>query len=82
MATKKVKGAHYVDNKVFHQAMIDWKEECREAEEMGEPKPRVTEYIGECFLIQRNLKILFLILLKLFTMHFFVGFKKRKSKLM
>ena len=50
MATKKVKGAHYVDNKVFHQAMIDWKEECREAEEMGEPKPRVTEYIGECFL--------------------------------
>jgi len=50
MATKKVKGAHYVDNKVFHQAMIDWKEECREAEEMGESKPRVTEYIGECFL--------------------------------
>ena len=50
MATKKVKGAHYVDNKVFHQSMIDWKEECREAEEMGEPKPRVTEYIGECFL--------------------------------
>ena len=39
MATKKVKGAHYVDNKVFHQAMIDWKEECREAEEMGEPNP-------------------------------------------
>jgi hypothetical protein len=50
MATKKVKGDHYVDNKVFHQAMIDWKEECREAEEMGESKPRVTEYIGDCFL--------------------------------
>ena len=47
---KKPKGVHYVDNKKFHQAMIDWKESCREAEEMGEEPPIVTDYIGSCFL--------------------------------
>ena len=47
---KKPKGVHYVDNKKFHQAMIDWKESCREAEEMGEESPIVTDYIGSCFL--------------------------------
>ena len=31
----KKKGAHYVDNKMFLQAMKDWKEQCKEAEEMG-----------------------------------------------
>jgi len=51
MARKpKKKGVHYVDNKKFLEAMKDWKEECREAEEMGEEKPRVSNYIGECFL--------------------------------
>ena len=46
----KKKGAHYVDNKMFLQAMKDWKEQCKEAEEMGEEIPRITNYIGECFL--------------------------------
>ena len=46
----KQKNAHYVDNKRFHQAMIEWKELCKEAEEAGEEKPPVTNYIGECFL--------------------------------
>jgi hypothetical protein len=51
MARKpKKKGVHYVDNKKFLEAMKDWREECREAEEMGEEKPRVSNYIGECFL--------------------------------
>ena len=51
MARKpKKKGVHYVDNKKFLEAMKEWKEECREAEEMGEEKPRVSNYIGECFL--------------------------------
>ena len=27
----KAKGEHYVDNKVFLQAMIEWKEKCTEA---------------------------------------------------
>ena len=30
--------------------MKDWKESCIEAEEAGEEKPPVTNYIGECFL--------------------------------
>ena len=50
MATTKKKGVHYIDNKEFHAAMIAWKELCKEAEEAGEEKPQVTNYIGECFL--------------------------------
>ena len=50
MTTTKKKGVHYIDNKEFHAAMIEWKELCKEAEEAGEEKPQVTNYIGECFL--------------------------------
>jgi len=50
MARTKVKGAHYVDNKKFHQAMIDWKEKCKDAEEAGDEVPQITDYIGSCFL--------------------------------
>ena len=50
MAKRKSTAAHYVDNKVFLQAMKEWKEKCDEAEQMGEEKPRVSNYIGECFL--------------------------------
>ena len=46
----KKKQAHYVDNAKFLQAMKDWKEACRDAEEMGDEVPPVTNYIGECFL--------------------------------
>ena len=50
MAKRKSTAAHYVDNKVFLQAMKEWKEQCEEAEQTGEEKPRVSNYIGECFL--------------------------------
>ena len=50
MARTKAKGAHYVDNKKFHQAMIDWKEKCKDAEEAGDEVPQITDYIGSCFL--------------------------------
>ena len=46
----KQKNAHYVDNKRFHQAMIEWKEKCKDAEEAGDDAPRISDYIGECFL--------------------------------
>ena len=46
----KAKGAHYVDNKKFHQAMIEWKEKCRDAEEAGDDIPQISDYIGACFL--------------------------------
>ena len=42
--------AHYVDNKRFLQAMKDWKEQCEESLQTGDEPPRVTNYIGECFL--------------------------------
>tara|TARA_B100000780_G_scaffold223765_1_gene162921 strand:- start:557 stop:1153 length:597 start_codon:yes stop_codon:yes gene_type:complete len=55
--TKKAKGEHYVDNKVFLQAMTEWKVLCKIAEEEQKDlpkeekvKPQVTNYIGECFL--------------------------------
>jgi hypothetical protein len=55
--TKKAKGEHYVDNKVFLQAMTDWKVLCKIAEEDQKDlpkeekvKPQITNYIGECFL--------------------------------
>ena len=50
MATEKKKKPHYVDNKKFLLAMIDWKATVVEAEENDEPRPQVTNYIGECFL--------------------------------
>ena len=50
MAKRKSTAAHYVDNKVFLQAMKEWKDKCEEAEQTGEEKPRVSNYIGECFL--------------------------------
>ena len=46
----RVKGTHYVDNKKFLKAMIEWKTEYEKAEEKGEEFPPITNYIGECFL--------------------------------
>ena len=46
----KKKSIHYVDNAKFLQAMKDWKEQCKDAEEAGDEPPRITDYIGECFL--------------------------------
>tara|TARA_B110000503_G_C7143400_1_gene411882 strand:- start:81 stop:674 length:594 start_codon:yes stop_codon:yes gene_type:complete len=48
--TKKPKGAHYVKNADFLEAMKEWKQRCKDAEEAGDPQPPVTNYIGECFL--------------------------------
>ena len=45
MAEKKKK-PHYVNNKEFLQAMVEWKARCREAEEKGKPQPPITNYIG------------------------------------
>lgn len=42
--------AHYVDNKKFFQALIEYKQQIEHAQANGLPKPRVSEYIGECFL--------------------------------
>ena len=48
MAKKKT--IHYVDNKKFLEAIIERKQSVREAEELGETKPQVSNYLGECIL--------------------------------
>lgn len=50
MSDKKQKRAHYVDNKQFLQALIDYKKDCYDAENSGEDKPKIPNYIGECLL--------------------------------
>ena len=41
--------AHYIDNKEFLAKISAYREERIEAEERGEERPQVTNYIGECF---------------------------------
>lgn len=41
--------AHYVDNKKFLQALIDYKKQIDDAKASNKEIPRVTDYIGECF---------------------------------
>ena len=51
MKTKTAKQKpHYVDNKKFLEAMIEYRNKCIKAEEKNRKKPDVTNYIGECFL--------------------------------
>tara|TARA_Y100001963_G_scaffold103782_1_gene142928 strand:- start:14287 stop:14868 length:582 start_codon:yes stop_codon:yes gene_type:complete len=50
MTKKDETSNHYIDNKEFYAAMVEWKKIVVEAEESGEEKPPVTSYIGECFL--------------------------------
>jgi len=48
--TKRKKSIHYVNNKEFLAALVQYKNEIIEAQERGDPKPRITNYLGECFL--------------------------------
>jgi len=48
MARKR--SEHYVNNKEFLAAIVEYKEKIALAAERGEDKPRITRYIGECFL--------------------------------
>ena len=41
---------HYVDNKKFLEAMIEYRDRCEKAKNRNRKKPEVTNYIGECFL--------------------------------
>lgn len=52
MATHKETRAkpHYVNNKQFTQAVVDYANEAKAAREAGEPDPMVPNYIAECLL--------------------------------
>ena len=41
---------HYIDNKKFLDELSVYKEQLRNAEASGKPKPRVPYYIGKCFM--------------------------------
>ena len=45
------KDNHYIDNQRFFEEMVAWKKKCKLAEEDGEPKPPINNYIGECFIL-------------------------------
>ena len=46
----KQKKEHYVNNKEFLQAMIEYRKMVNKAKREKLPKPPVTDYIGSCFL--------------------------------
>jgi len=45
-----MKDNYYIDNKVFLNEFIKYKKIINDAENSGEPKPVVPDYIAECFL--------------------------------
>ena len=46
----KAKAEHYVNNKDFLDALIEYRENVAIATAKDLPKPRITNYIGSCFL--------------------------------
>lgn len=44
------KSVHYVNNAHLYEAMVEYRAKCWEAEDAGDPKPQIPEYIGECLL--------------------------------
>jgi len=50
MARGKRKSEHYVNNKQFLEALVNYRAKCQRAEEAGESRPVIPRYIGECFL--------------------------------
>jgi len=50
MKNEKTTKPHYVNNAEFLQAIIDYKRACAEAEDSGDEKPVIPNYLGECIL--------------------------------
>ena len=50
MAQTKKKSEHYVNNKEFFAAMVEYKKSVNKAQKEKKNKPRVPDYIGGCFL--------------------------------
>ena len=46
----KKKSEHYVNNRELLEALIVYRAQVKEAEENDLPKPRITNYLGSCFL--------------------------------
>ena len=50
MPRTRKRSEHYVNNKEFLNAIVIYRNQCKRAEEAGEDSPRITNYLGECFL--------------------------------
>ena len=50
MVNKIKKKKEYVNNADFLQALIEHKNKCIENEKLNLPEPKVSDYIGECFI--------------------------------
>tara|TARA_Y100001937_G_scaffold126685_1_gene196600 strand:+ start:803 stop:1315 length:513 start_codon:yes stop_codon:yes gene_type:complete len=50
MTRSKAKPEHYVNNKEFLAAMVEYRKSVNKAKRKKQPKPPVTDYIGSCFL--------------------------------
>jgi hypothetical protein len=50
MSRERKRSEHYVSNKDFHTALIEYKKMVDNAKENNLPKPKIPNYIGECFL--------------------------------
>lgn len=48
--TKRKRSVHYVNNKEFLAALVEYRTLVRLAKERGQPQPIIPNYIGECFL--------------------------------
>jgi hypothetical protein len=49
-APKRKRSEHYVNNKDFLEAIVQYKVDVKNAKENDLPKPRITNYLGGCFL--------------------------------
>ena len=47
---KRKRSEHYVNNKEFLAAIVEYKKSVAKAAELGKTKPRITNYLGSCFL--------------------------------
>lgn len=50
MKKTKKKSEHYVNNKDFYQALLEYKIQVEKSKENGLSKPKVSNYLGDCFL--------------------------------
>lgn len=50
MKKVKKKSEHYINNKDFYQALVEYKKQVEKSKQEGLPKPKVSNYLGDCFL--------------------------------
>lgn len=49
MPKPRKRSEHYVNNKDFYEALVSYQGQLKHAKENSLPKPRVNNYIGDCF---------------------------------